>query len=533
MASFRVAKSDPSRHTVVCRSKDCTFKWHASKQANGEIKAVTVTPHICSPATHLGWRTANSVAIHLPRHQSFVEANRRLTPQSILTNERVVHGHNLQYRQAHRIREAARYQMEGNTADSYQKLPAYFDVLRTASSGTTAVLEVIEERFYRCFIAPAAVKNAAATLRPFVAMDGAHCTTPYGGILLIAVGLDANNESLPLAWAVVPVEDGNHWKWFLRQFQAAYPSLTAPRSVLMSDRDKGLIGGIQEVLPQCFAARCCQHLADNVATRYGAACRPLFWACAYAKTTEAFQEAVLALRQHHPMAATWLEAIDKQTWATCAFPTARYGHLTSNLVESINSHWLDARDHAAFGLLRAVWALMASKIYRRSEAKHADFICQKPAKLLDEAYTKSRRYAVTSYDQGIGTVTKGEGTYQVTLPASQCSCGSYQEIGIPCEHAIALCLAQRLDPEHYTMPIYHTTAYKQQYEQRLPPFDSENLALAASCKVSCHQRAAGRPRKARRRIGQNAGSSYTCQRCGEQGHNSRNKRCQGARNGGL
>ena len=211
--SFRVAKTDTLRHTVVCRDKQCAFRWHASRQANGQIHVITVIEHTCSVATHQDWHAGNGVALHLPRHQGFVEADRRMKPQAILTNERVTHGHHLQYRQAHRIREAARDRMEGNAAESFKRLPAYFQQLHATSPGTTAVLDTNENRFLRCFVAPAATKNASLSMRPFVALDGAHCTTPYGGVLLLAVGLDANNETLPLAWAVVPVEDNGHWKW--------------------------------------------------------------------------------------------------------------------------------------------------------------------------------------------------------------------------------------------------------------------------------------------------------------------------------
>jgi hypothetical protein len=331
--SFRVAKSDSKRHTAVCRCNDCPFQWHAAKHVGGMVKVTKAVDHNCSPAMHLSWKGGNRVAAHLPNHQAIVEADRRVAPHTIITNERVMHGHELPYRQAHRIRKAARERIEGNAAETFKRLPSYFDQLHAVSLSTTAVLEITGNRFLRCFIAPAAVKQAAETLRPFVALDGAHCTSPYGDILLLAVGLNANNKTLPLAWGIVPVEDGNHWKWFMQQFHAAFPALTGLHAVLISDRDKGLVASIQEMVPQCHAARCCQHLADNIAKRYGAACRPLFWACAYAKSLDAYETAALALRQHHVAAADWLHAIDKQSWAAHAFPAPRFGNLTFNCYE--------------------------------------------------------------------------------------------------------------------------------------------------------------------------------------------------------
>jgi hypothetical protein len=94
-------------------------------------------------------------------------------------------------------------------------------------------------------------------------------------------------------------------------------------------------------------------------------------------------------------------------------------------------------------------------------------------------------------------------------------------------------MSQRLDPSHYAAPFYYATAYKQQYEQWMLRIDCLELVLTPNCMVSCYQRATARPKKARCRMGQNGASNYICKRCREQGHNSRNKNCHGARNGKL
>ena len=57
----------------------------------------------------------------------------------------------------------------------------------------------------------------------------------------------------------------------------------------MSDRDKGLAATVCTVFLQSCVAHCCQHIADNVQTNFGAKCRPLFWRCAWAKDKESFK----------------------------------------------------------------------------------------------------------------------------------------------------------------------------------------------------------------------------------------------------
>jgi hypothetical protein len=45
------------------------------------------------------------------------------------------------------------------------------------------------------------------TLRPFYALDSTYTRSRYNLTLLIAVGIDAKDYILPLAWALVPGEN--------------------------------------------------------------------------------------------------------------------------------------------------------------------------------------------------------------------------------------------------------------------------------------------------------------------------------------
>jgi hypothetical protein len=40
--------------------------------------------------------------------------------------------------------------------------------------------------------------------------------------LLIASGVDANGKTLPLAWALVPIENGLWRRWFLKHLKKAF-----------------------------------------------------------------------------------------------------------------------------------------------------------------------------------------------------------------------------------------------------------------------------------------------------------------------
>ncbi|KAL9666124.1 hypothetical protein QQ045_000447 [Rhodiola kirilowii] len=51
--------------------------------------------------------------------------------------------------------------------------------------------------------------------RPILSIDGTHMYGKYNAKLLIAIGLDANNHILPLAFALVESENTSSWKWFM------------------------------------------------------------------------------------------------------------------------------------------------------------------------------------------------------------------------------------------------------------------------------------------------------------------------------
>jgi len=58
---------------------------------------------------------------------------------------------------------------------------------------------------------------------PFIAVDGTFIETRFQQILLLAVVLDANNNILVLAWAIVESENRDSWRYFVMNFLAALP----------------------------------------------------------------------------------------------------------------------------------------------------------------------------------------------------------------------------------------------------------------------------------------------------------------------
>ena len=95
-------------------------------------------------------------------------------------------------------------------------------------------------RFSRVFVFPRkCIDNSFHNSRNFVALDGTFLKTRWAMVLLLAVGIDGDGKTMPLAWAVVESESTDTWTWFLENLQQCLPQIRT--ATIISDRDKGLI----------------------------------------------------------------------------------------------------------------------------------------------------------------------------------------------------------------------------------------------------------------------------------------------------
>ena len=76
-------------------------------------------------------------------------------------------------------------------------------------------------------------------LRPFIGFDGCHLKGPFHGILLVAIGLDANVQMVPLAVAIMEIENTKTWSWFIINLKNSIRNeLETKPWACMSDRQK-------------------------------------------------------------------------------------------------------------------------------------------------------------------------------------------------------------------------------------------------------------------------------------------------------
>ncbi|WMV26536.1 hypothetical protein MTR67_019921 [Solanum verrucosum] len=169
---------------------------------------------------------------------------------------------------ARKARNIVLKQIMGDHVEEFKRILDYRDELLKTNPGSTCVVRLSEETFegdrkmfqsfYICF--DALKKAFKAGARRCIGFDGCFLKGVSRGQLLVVVCKDGNNQMLPLAWAVVEVENTFTWKWFIKL---------------------GLDKAIQDLLPNAEQRMCARHVLANWSKNWkGIERRNCFWRCA-------------------------------------------------------------------------------------------------------------------------------------------------------------------------------------------------------------------------------------------------------------
>ena len=153
------------------------------------------------------------------------------------------------------------------------------------------------------------------------------------------------------------------------------------------------------------------------------------------------------------------------------FPGCRYGHITSNIAESLNSSLLEAREKPILGMFEHIRQhLMSWYTERRqidSVAPPNQIVVSTVAKKIQELTTwQARHYRFLSITDTEFEVLslKTNASYIVNLIRMTCTCVEWQSTGIPCSHAIAVILFRKENPQTYAQAFLSLDAYCKTYE---------------------------------------------------------------------
>ena len=119
--------------------------------------------------------------------------------------------------------------------------------------------------FHRAFWAFEQCTRSFEHCRPVVAVDGTFLTGQYRGTLLMAIANDASNRLVPLAFALVEVENNDNWEWFFKILRTRVIPVSREVCVI-SDRHQGILNAVEIDIPghaRVHHRWCMRHFCAN------------------------------------------------------------------------------------------------------------------------------------------------------------------------------------------------------------------------------------------------------------------------------
>ncbi|CAL2237963.1 unnamed protein product [Prunus armeniaca] len=223
--------------------------------------------------------------------------------------------------------------------------------------------------------------------RPVIGVDGCHLKGPYPGQILMAIGVDGNND--------LGITNGQAW-------------------VVIIDKQKGLLPAIERVLPSVEHRMCVRHLYSNFkASHIGLALKHILWAAARATTVPWWEAEMEKMKNEDEEAWKWL---------------------------NFNAAILDARDKTILSFLERIRVyVMLRMASRRSACQNWRYsVGPRIFKIIEKNKLGSSQCIPRLVGEKLYQVSHiYGGEFVVDLRAKTCSCRRWNLCGIPCPHAIS------------------------------------------------------------------------------------------------
>jgi hypothetical protein len=150
---------------------------------------------------------------------------------------------------------------------------------------------------------------------------------------------------------------------------------------------------------------------------------------------------------------------DPSHWTEFYCPGHHYGHITSNIAESVNSWQLDAYERPILAMSEQFRQQLTGwfNVRRLADVDTQGILVSKVAKEIQVLLqTRARRYRLLGARNDIFEIfsTETSENYIVNLQSRTCSCWAWQTSGIPCAHVLAVSLRLGADPQTYANSFF-------------------------------------------------------------------------------
>ncbi|KAG5512739.1 hypothetical protein RHGRI_038847 [Rhododendron griersonianum] len=555
-------KSSPNLLSYKCNNKTpCEWRLRASIKANSDMWKVTkyTGPHSCLAVNVTTLYYTMLDARYMANEMTEIIGSNFSTKIKTLQLfiKKLTEGYMPSYSKTWAAKQLVISRQHGDWDLSHATLPVFLQVLEQANPGTRSLLLYKDSglpgcaTFDRLFWAFAPAIEGFKHSRSVISVDGTFLTGRYKGTLLVAVTQDAENQIMPIAFAIVEKEDRDNWGWFLtciRHFVTKRQGLC-----LISDRHSGLMSWLEDDSaydwrpPHAYHRYCLRHLGSNYHRRFGKLVGKEVKVCAMECQKKKFKAKLTRLKRFaNELIYQELNLLNKKQWTFAYDGGRRYGSETTNCSESFNGVVKEARHlpimaTVMFTFYKCVeyfddrlvqsmdtkakgnhFSLYAKKKYdhwRENAVGHNVIVFNRAAGLF-EVHTPINR--TSPY--------KGNNKHTVDLTNKTCTCNKIQLWKIPCSHVIAVCNKMHIDPLDYfgkywtvdtTIAMYGSLSFKPLPDQAYwPSYDGPRI-------LPDKERLRGRGRPKVNRIRNEMDDliehqpPQTCSKCGQQGHNKR------------
>ncbi|XP_044343151.1 uncharacterized protein [Triticum aestivum] len=476
-------RNEAERLNASCQS-DCPWKLKASKdnrtgsivvrEYNGDHTCQKIWNSKCLTVKYLTQMFIDEFRDN--KKMDLVTFGRKVQKQFKLLPDRMKLG---------RARKEALRIINGDEAAQYSMLWDYGQELRRSNPGskfiacTTKVkekddLEPKDHLSSLYWSYDACKRGFLNGCRPIIFVDGCHLKSKYKGQLLTAVGIDPNDCIFPIAMGMVEVESTFTWEWFLTTLKNDLNILNTSPFTIMSDRQKGLINAVEKVFPDAEHRFCVRHLYQNFYQKFkGETMKNMLWAIARSTNMDKWKLNRDKLKEENEAAYNWLDGKHPNQWVKAFFSDfLKCDILLNNMSEVYNSYILDARELCIVSMLDCIMHKMIVRHeskQREAMEKWTGRICPKIRKKLDKSAEYSGNCYPTHCGLGVYSVESGNNTYIVDILARCCDCKRFQLSGVPCNHTIACCRADRIDPEELVHKCYSIETYLKAYGHNIMP----------------------------------------------------------------
>ncbi|RYR01519.1 hypothetical protein Ahy_B06g080397 [Arachis hypogaea] len=288
-----------------------------------------------------------------------VEADPSLKVKSVIAEVQSKFNYTVSYRKAWLAKQRAVEKIFGGWEASYEALPIWFQAMCHKEPSAVVHFETM----------PA---YQGDDLVGHIRVDGTHLYGKYKGCLLVAVSQDGNNNIVPIAFAIVEGETSDAWHFFLSNLRQHV--VTRDGVGLISDRHESINAAVERSNgawspPRAFHMFCIRHIESNFLRKFKAPyLQKLVVNIGYSRTVREYEVRYQRLRERGEAYTNWLNRIPREQYALAFDGGYRWGHMTTNLVECINSVLKGARNLPITALVKATFYRL-NELFTRKRAE--------------------------------------------------------------------------------------------------------------------------------------------------------------------